>query len=65
LLVPVIFGAKYVAKPAFTVAVAGETVRVTGFVVMVMTADPLTDGSLARVALIVAVPPLGTLSGAT
>jgi hypothetical protein len=51
-------------NPAFTVAVDGAMLNITGTVVMVTVADAETEGLAVAVAVTMAVPPWGTESGA-
>lgn len=51
-------------KPAFTVALLGVMVRVTGCVVMVTVAVAEAEGLLTLVAVTLATPPAGTVDGA-
>jgi hypothetical protein len=46
------------------VALAGEMLNATGWVVIETVADAETDGALTLVAVTVAVPPAGTDAGA-
>jgi len=54
-----------IEKPAFTVAVAGEIVNVTGCELIVTIADADRVGVPGSVAVTMAVPPLGTDVGPT
>jgi hypothetical protein len=62
-VVPPTVAVNPVEKPAFTVATAGEIIKVTGAVLTVTVADEETAVLLIKVAVTVAIPPLGAVAG--